>query len=303
MSGKGFPYFFGKKWAEITREERFFCQYLHSLVEQNRDYMRIFIDYINEKTKLDLPNDNETEWECGYEVCFYRDLSYFAKKEYDKIPVSLFPIKRTFDLCLFSKERIVIIEAKCQQIFHSSQLKIFENDHENIKKLFTELTLPLYPPIQCYTLGLVSSKYLDFMKRKNLEIPFPEKDDFYLRQTQLLSWKDLAKKFGDDHILLRADNIFLITDLQSGGQNKQGYKTGTQLYEMYLSKKNQNSYVGRAGGRSGKTFEEDIKSGRWRDHYYEFSQGSKPLNRNWFTLEEFYKAVHQDVQNHGSPLK
>jgi len=45
--------------------------------------------------------------------------------------------KRTFDLCLFSNEHIVIIEAKAQQGFHGDQLKEFEKDEEDIKGLLS----------------------------------------------------------------------------------------------------------------------------------------------------------------------
>ena len=94
-------------------------------------------------------------------------------------------------------------------------------------------------------------------------------------------------------VLYRADDIFLASDLQTGGKNSQGHKTGAELYALYRSDQNRNVYVGRTGGLSGKTFEEDIKSGRWLGHYYEFTQGKCPANRNWFSLEDFYNTVNE----------
>lgn len=114
----------GKPWSEITREERYFCAEL--FFEIRKDSKK-FIQFLNSNPTLNL-NISE-EWEVGFEVCFYRDFLYSigksVKVEYNEIK---FPQKRTFDLCLFSKSTIVIIEAKVFENFDEKQLKSLYKD-------------------------------------------------------------------------------------------------------------------------------------------------------------------------------
>ena len=120
-----------KNWQDITREERFFCSHLyHSIINRERE----FVEWLNNNTTLKLnPNSN---WEIGYEVCFYRDLIHHWKTQGKTIPIeNQYSPKRTFDLCLFSNDHIVIIEAKAQQGFHGDQLKEFEKDKKDIRRL------------------------------------------------------------------------------------------------------------------------------------------------------------------------
>jgi hypothetical protein len=68
----GFSYLNGKSWTEVTRDERFFCQHLFSLIK--RDGPAKFLAYVNRQAGVSLPLD--AEWEPAYEVCFYRDLRH-----------------------------------------------------------------------------------------------------------------------------------------------------------------------------------------------------------------------------------
>ena len=109
----GFSYLDGRRWAEVTREERFFCQHLFSLLKTDSENR--LLSHINEQAGTTFQMD--TEWEPAFEVCFYRDLRRIRKpwKHY-------YSPKRTFDLCMFSEDAIVILEAKAQQPFEAGQL-------------------------------------------------------------------------------------------------------------------------------------------------------------------------------------
>ena len=107
----GFSYLDGKRWAQVTREERFFCAHLFGLLDEDSE-MQKMLSYINDRTGIALPRD--VEWELAFEVCFYRDLRHLEKNKGE-----LHSPKRTFDLCLFSEGAIVILEAKAQQDFEA----------------------------------------------------------------------------------------------------------------------------------------------------------------------------------------
>ena len=120
-------------WSSITREERYFCSHLyHNLIGKEKEFVR----WLNRTMGLNL---NETaDWEVGYEVCFYRDyLKSIGKsvKKYRYSRKKLFPQKRTFDLCLFSQDHIIIIEAKVQQKFDEKQIKDLIKDKKMVKEL------------------------------------------------------------------------------------------------------------------------------------------------------------------------
>ena len=124
----GWSYLGGKTWSEVTRDERYFCQQLFSLVQ--RRGVREFVGLMGRTTGLTLPLD--VEWELAYEVCFFRDLWQLGGgKGPPHSP------KRTFDLCLFSERQIIIIEAKAQQGFDKdqSQLKAFAEDKLKVAEL------------------------------------------------------------------------------------------------------------------------------------------------------------------------
>ena len=138
----GFKYFEGKNWAQITREERFFCERLFDLIKQEK--VEVFAKFLSQELNLQL--SEEGEWEIGYEVCFYRDFWQFkGRKETPYSP------KRTFDLCLFGESEIVIIEAKSAGGFDSEQNKVFRRDIDEVKRLTKIQRVEL--------VGLCSSKY------------------------------------------------------------------------------------------------------------------------------------------------
>jgi hypothetical protein len=69
-------YLESKSWKDITREERFFCSHLyHTIINREKES----VGWLNNNTTLKLnPNSN---WEVGYEVCFYRDLIKYWKEK------------------------------------------------------------------------------------------------------------------------------------------------------------------------------------------------------------------------------
>lgn len=177
-------------WSSITREERFFCSHLyHSILSREG----IFIKWLNEKTKLNL-NENAS-WEISYEVCFYRD---FLKskdnsvKTYKRSNGDLYSQKRTFDLCLFSKDEFVIIEAKVQQGFSLKQIKEIDQDEELVKELLKNFNHSIK---KVKTVLLYSYQY----SPKEPEIKkFPK-----------ITWKDLHNSpFQDKNVFELADEKF-----------------------------------------------------------------------------------------------
>ncbi len=140
----GLSYFDGKTWGEITREERVFCAELYQVI---RAHPRGFVRFLNFATPLTL--NAEVFWDVGYEVCFYRDILDHrgaAKR------ASGFSLKRTFDLCLFSEDVIVVIEAKAHQLFTAEQGKSFAEDARAIERLIGS-----HPNV--HLVALASSRY------------------------------------------------------------------------------------------------------------------------------------------------
>lgn len=175
----GLKFLSGKTWAEVTREERFFCQRLFGCIEKMGASR--FIALINKKYGTAI--DENVDWEPGYEVCFYRDLKYLRGSGPG------YPQKRTFDLCFLSDHTIVIVEAKAQQGFHERQLKEIRFDKTRISKLSG------IPKEQIHLVGLVSSLY----KMKDSTRNYFE---------AVLTWKDLSGLFGADAVLSRADSVY-----------------------------------------------------------------------------------------------
>jgi hypothetical protein len=52
------------------------------------------------------------------------------------------------------------------------------------------------------------------------------------------------------------------------------------------------SWVGRTGGVNGKAFQDDVRSGRWAEQSYEVRFGGDVPSKNWFSVDEFMRAVH-----------
>ena len=215
-------YLQGKKWAQITRDERFFCQHLYHLILRCPD-VPSFVKKLNELTELSL--DAEAQWEIGYEVCFYRDLWFLGGK---KGP--LHSPKRTFDLCLFSAEEIVIIEAKAQQGFDSDPMQklSFRQDKERVAELTGVKRVRL--------LGLASSLYLTQPKKRALAQASPPLFD------ALVDWAELARHFGGDEVLQRADFIY-----ESGsGNNNEKQMTFEQIQQRIAQ--GEEFFIGCKGG-------------------------------------------------------
>jgi len=183
-------------WLSITREERFFCSHLyHSILGKEKE----FVKWLNENIKGNIKGNiklNETaDWEISFEVCFYRD---FIKandntiKAFNKKNDHDYPPKRTFDLCLFSKDQIVIIEAKVQQGFSRAQIKEIIEDEQKVTELVKYFTKT---DIKTDTILLYSSKYS------------PRED--MIKKYPYITWKDLsASLFNNRELFGKADDYF-----------------------------------------------------------------------------------------------
>ena len=170
-------YLHNKNWIEISREERLFCAHLY--FDITKDTKR-FIAFLNTKNNL-IKNDIDVDWEIGFEVCFYSDwLKYKNESIRDKPD---YPQKRTFDLCLFSEDKIIIIEAKAQQGFQTKQNDSFKEDKFKIQKLIGRN---------------ISIEYCFLEQSKNL------RKDYSLDIQYHISWKEMNILYPNP-IYLRAD--------------------------------------------------------------------------------------------------
>ncbi len=258
----GFTYLQGKRWAEVTRDERFFCQRLYQLV--NADSVEAFAVYVSRQLQLDLPLDGE--WEIGFEVCFYRDLWQLRGKN-----DVLYSPKRTFDLCLFGESVIVIIEAKAAGAFDENQNETFKRDIDEVRRLTGLERVEL--------VGLCSSQY----------ILDPSAEETF--GTSVVTWKQLARRYADDEILHRADTVFEHREaFSSYSRNADTTIIGKDLVEAHQN--GTRLWVGRGGGVDGSRFRDDVRTGRWRTFAYSVNiTASSPPSRNYFSLEEFVRAV------------
>lgn len=177
----GFTYLKECSWLDVTREERLFCSYLYwDIKGKEKD----FVLWLNENTDLGLRVDDN--WEVGYEVCFYRDLQKLRKEPLD---LTRYSIKRTFDLCLFSENTIVIIEAKVQQMFSKNEVQEFQKDRENIPAIIGK-------DLDVVVVALASSEYFknyrkygrhDILSKPNFDaqIKWKQLYDLYRREIYL----------------------------------------------------------------------------------------------------------------------
>lgn len=288
----GWKYLGGKTWAEVTRDERFFCQHLFGLVRQD---VPGFVQKLNELAALNLPVDED--WEIGFEVCFYRDHRFMCDRDgfewhQDE---SMYSPKRTFDLCLFSHDHIVIIEAKAAQGFDLQQMGEFKKDRQWVKEAVAVVKRDdgTVHDVSVHVVALASQKYIQDLdwERLNRDATFSGKP---------LSWEALAKHYRRnrkdwDPVLLRADAIYQAAG--PGGQNNDGHKTGKELVSE--SQRGQLMFVGRNGGLNGKFLKDDVNSGRWETQLYETSNAESKPNQNWFSLTEFVAAVSPVSNNNG----
>ncbi|MGA2192304.1 MAG: hypothetical protein ABSG42_02880 [Nitrospirota bacterium] len=179
-----------KRWQDITREERYFTSFLfHDLLRNHSP----FLDIIERALGKKLPEIKEI----GYEVCFFRDKSFFHKEEglepcLSKSTECCSLRKLTFDLALFLDNRaIVIIEAKAHEGFNNKQLRHLVD----AKKLMTGCCgIP-----EIYFIGLHSSGY------KPIKI---DKTDSKELGMKLITWNEIANNYsGNKDIYLRANKM------------------------------------------------------------------------------------------------
>ena len=179
----GFSYLDEKCWADITREERFFCQHLFTLAVKDRAKGRAIrvISRLGDHNGNGLADD--VEWEPAFEVCFFRDYMHF--KDSKDHPYSK---HRTFDLAFFSENEILILEAKAHQGFRGPQLDKLKCDCELVRRVTGVDNVWVY--------GLVSSRYT------------PSRETVKSFHGPLLTWRDLAEDYDGDEVLRRADCIY-----------------------------------------------------------------------------------------------
>ena len=195
----GFTYLYGNNWHQITRDERYFCSELFFEIKGKEQK---FIKFLNEKHNTEL--NEKIEWEIGYEVCFYRDfIKEFGFKNNKKINTiklknneNVFSPKRTFDLCLFSNNDLIIIEAKAQKGFESKQNNEFKKDKNDIELLFKDR----HSDVNIKLFALASDIYynnINNRKSKTLDL-FDAK----------ISWMDIYNGFSKNKNFIRANNIY-----------------------------------------------------------------------------------------------
>lgn len=186
----GFSYFDGKRWEDITREERYFCSELfHYFKGREHELLKLLQDK-DLLNKIDLTEEELKEdykWELGYEVCFYRDFYKFRNEVNKHSP------KRTFDFCLFSENRIIIIEAKVHQGFTEKQLSHLQQDATEMKKVINKDEDDSF---KINTMAICSSNYIKSCRDTTKE-----------RFDLMLSWMDIFE-FSNLGVFEKANNIF-----------------------------------------------------------------------------------------------
>jgi hypothetical protein len=273
MKKKGWSYLGGRRWADISREERFFCAHLYALAHESPERLVRAINEANaDKAVIGWQPLLETvDWEVGFEVCLFRDLRHHKLLQRNIENASL---KRTFDLCLFSANRIILIEAKAQQGFESDgeQLSGFKADLENARAALVDVAAAL-PDLRLDLLLIASSPAV---KKLHAMLPGIHYS---------LTWAALYDTYKDE-VLVRAEGIY--GDV--GGSNSDRRMKGQ---ELWLAHKQQVAscpkFVGRGGGIDA--LQADLP-GEWRTRLYEVSNATdKPDNRNWFPFAKFIEAV------------
>jgi hypothetical protein len=185
----GFQCFDGKNWKDITREERYFCSELYYAVKGSEN---AFVNWLNKNAQLGLTQSEvAAEWECGFEVCFYRDYNKrFLKKA---IRNTQYSPKRTFDLCLFSEKVFIIIEAKAFENFLRKQVNSFKSDRKLVRSIIRDAKR--VPPAEVKLVALAPS---DYVGRTRVRSDFDG----------LVSWAQIAIHFNNP-VFDRADSLKL----------------------------------------------------------------------------------------------
>lgn len=184
----GISYLRNGTWADVSREERLFCAHLFVRARGN---VLDFVTLLSATTNLKL--SPQANWDVGYEVCFYRDIMA-AGLARNVDAERKFSLKRTFDLCLFSDQHIVVIEAKAYEAFTSEQATYFERD-------LTDIPALLGQPVEVSLIALASSKYFaafDRFGRGSALKPFGQ---------ARLTWLQLANHY-HDQLFARADALY-----------------------------------------------------------------------------------------------
>lgn len=182
----GIPYLRNLPWSHWTRDERFFCSILYSHASADPTD---FAEWLIESTKLSA--DKGGKWDLGFEVCFYRDYLWQLGESARSMG---FPQKRTFDLCLFGKRSLIVIEAKVFERFESSQSEYFKKDKRTIP------CLPGLNQVKAYVIALASSTYYENAKTHGRSGSMDVFDG-------CVSWDQLAKKYSCP-LMDRADQLY-----------------------------------------------------------------------------------------------
>ncbi len=190
----GFSYLKKKNWSDITREELFFCAELYILIKGNETDFVKWLATLDSMVKLRLHPDKN--WEVAFEVCFYRDLLKSFGSNANK---KGFSNRRTFDLCLFSYDQIVVIEAKAQSLFERDQLDEFKKDKKDILRAIKSTSKK---KIKANIVALASSQYFENVQIYGTEKRVPKVFDGYF------SWKDIYDSFCRRDVFSRADKIY-----------------------------------------------------------------------------------------------
>lgn len=264
----GWSYLDYRRWASISREERYFCAHLYALAYQNP---RRLVQAINARAlhasarQRWEPLSEMDDWELGFEVCLFRDLRH---QKLLRGPVQAVSLKRTFDLCLFSERRIVVIEAKAQQGFENDrvQLDAFAKDLERAAVALRNVDASV-PSVQLNLLLLASANAIDKLHGKIPNVHFT------------MTWRDLFSTY-QDGVLRRAEEIY---------NDGAGTMRGGDL--LGIAESERPRYVGRKGG--AQALIQDLPSA-WENRRYEISfADEKPGNANWFAFGEFVGAIRK----------
>ncbi len=220
-------YLNNRTWATISREERVYCAELY--LEMRHDVYPM-ISLLNKtlgaKPSICVEPKEDAQWEAGYEVCFYRDI--FAEWQIGEInkmigtPASsegatvlvgssqrsrqFFPQKRTFDLCLFSEDAIIVFEAKAHQHFYESQLSDLEWDKQfgiraaltTLASLSGRIEQDVHLPVPV-VIGLMSSSYYN-------ELVDTEDKSILDRFDGCITWEELYEAY-KNALFRRADKL------------------------------------------------------------------------------------------------
>lgn len=176
-----FKYLHYKSWVQTTREERQFCAALFGIV---RKTPQEFIRLLEHEADSLRGNANDsfnglTVWEMGFEVALGRDLCNDSLK-------CLGPYRK-FDLVFFSKNHLVVVEAKAQQGFSSKEMNRYKSDKCQLKSaLDVDVTF----------VGICSEHYYD-----NHRI------DLSVGLDYILTWSKIAGHWPDEHFY-QAESIY-----------------------------------------------------------------------------------------------